>query len=150
MHRLYRPCFLQNFFSATKIDKLNNNSQEKNNNYKTVDTVNQLVSRAVQAGGATRNRGEFTRSRQLMSRLCASNPQFTASVLEDYIRPVFREGDVVLDIECGSNAALMYLSRLCQGSKGPCIWFQGSWLTPNEFQYISGRETAKVSISNTN
>ena len=147
MHRLYRPCFLKNFFSATKIDKLNNNSQEKNNNYKTVDTVNQLVSRAVQAGGA---RGEFTRSRQLMSRLCASNPQFTASVLEDYIRPVFREGDVVLDIECGSNAALMYLSRLCQGSKGPCIWFQGSWLTPNEFQYISGRETAKVSISNTN
>ena len=37
-----------------------------------------------------------------------------------------------------------YLSKLCQGSKGPCISFQGSWLTPNEFQYISGRETAKV------
>ena len=38
---------------------------------------------------------------------------------------------------------MMYLSRLCQGSKGPCIWFQESWITPNEFQYISGRETAK-------
>ena len=37
----------------------------------------------------------------------------------------------------------MYLSRLCQGSKGPCIWFQEAWITPNEFQYISGRETAK-------
>lgn len=54
-----------------------------------------------------------------------------------------RDGDVVLEIECGSNTALMYLSRLCQGSKGPCIWFQDSWITPNEFQYISGRETAK-------
>lgn len=40
--------------------------------------------------------------------------------------------------------SLRYLSKLCQGSKGPCIWFEGSWLTPNEFQYISGRETAKV------
>ena len=77
-----------------------------------------------------------------------------------------------------------YLSRLCQGSKGPCVWYQviqksqkkapcesfeshefllamtflevlvqpqfkiflsqDSWLTPNEFQFISGRETAKV------
>ena len=42
-----------------------------------------------------------------MSRLCAANPQFTASVLEDYIRPIFREGDVVLEIECGTNSALM-------------------------------------------
>ena len=42
-----------------------------------------------------------------MARLCAANPQFTASVLEDYIRPVFRDGDVVLEIECGTNAATM-------------------------------------------
>ena len=44
------------------------------------------------------------------------------------------------------NLSLTFFSlllRLCQGSKGPCIWFQGTWLTPNEFQYISGRETAK-------
>ena len=86
------------------MDKLNNNNQEKNNNYKPVDCVSQLVTRVGEAGG---DRLEFSRSRQLMSRLCAANPQFTASVLEDYIRPVFREGDVVLDIECGSNAALM-------------------------------------------
>ena len=64
----------------------------------------QLLGRAGEVGG---DRLEFSRSRQLMSRLCAANPQFTASVLEDYIRPVFREGDVVLDIECGTNAALM-------------------------------------------
>ena len=88
-----------------RMDKLNNNSQEKNNNHHPVDScVSQLVGRAGEAGP---DRLEFSRSRQLMSRLCSANPQFTASVLEDYIRPVFREGDVVLDIECGSNAALM-------------------------------------------
>ena len=45
---------------------------------------------------------------------------------------------------CNARWFRRYLSRLCQGSKGPCVWFQGAWLTPNEFQYISGRETAKV------
>ena len=48
-----------------------------------------------------------------------------------------------LEIQCGENAALLYVSKLCQGSKGPCILFQNDWLTPNELQYISGRETAK-------
>ena len=84
-----------------------------------------------------------SRGHDLMRRLCSINPAFASSVLEDYIRPIVREEDVILEIECGTNAALLYLSRLCQGSKGPCIWFQEAWLTPNEFQYISGRETAK-------
>ena len=60
-----------------------------------------------------------------------------------------RDDDVVLEIECGTNNALMYLSRLCQGSKGPCIWFQEAWITPNEFQYISGyirRNSLKISL----
>ena len=48
-----------------------------------------------------------------------------------------------LQIQCGENTALLYVSKLCQGSKGPCILFQNEWLTPNELQYISGRETAK-------
>lgn len=83
------------------------------------------------------------RGHELMRRLCTMNPAFAQSIIEDYIRPTVRDDDVVLEIECGSNNALMYLSRLCQGSKGPCIWFQEAWITPNEFQYISGRETAK-------
>lgn len=48
-----------------------------------------------------------------------------------------------LEIQCGENSALLYVSKLCQGSKGPCILFNTEWLTPNELQYISGRETAK-------
>lgn len=52
-------------------------------------------------------------------------------------------GETCLDIECGSNKAVLYLSKMCLGSKGSCILFKGSWLTPNEFQFVSGRENAK-------
>lgn len=52
-------------------------------------------------------------------------------------------GEPCLDIECGSNKALLYLSKMCLGSKGACVLFKGSWLTPNEFQFVSGRENAK-------
>lgn len=69
--------------------------------------------------------------------------QIDWSSCEELVKPVYRDGDLCFDIECGDNRAVMYLSKLCQGSKGPCILFEGSWLTPNEFQYVSGRETAK-------
>jgi len=36
-------------------------------------------------------------------------------IQEDYIRPQIRDGDVVLEIECGNNIAMLYLSKLCQG-----------------------------------
>lgn len=62
---------------------------------------------------------------------------------EEFVKPIFKDGEILLEVECGQNKAAMYLSKLCQGSKGPCISFQGSWLTPNEFQFVSGRETAK-------
>jgi hypothetical protein len=74
------------------------------------------------------------------------NPSFLRSSNESYIQPIYDSSvqQVILPVECGQNQALMYLSRLCQGSKGPCILFKTYyWLTPNEFQYISGRETAK-------
>ncbi|XP_050395010.1 uncharacterized protein LOC126812590 [Patella vulgata] len=71
-------------------------------------------------------------------------PQPTmAEDAEEYIKPIIKDGEVILEVECGQNKALLYLSKLCQGSKGPCIYFQGSWLAPNEFQFVSGRETAK-------
>ncbi|XP_071839986.1 uncharacterized protein [Apostichopus japonicus] len=48
-----------------------------------------------------------------------------------------------LEVECGPNKAYLFIDNLCQGSKGKCIDFKGHLLTPNEFQSISGRETAK-------
>ncbi|XP_076315859.1 uncharacterized protein LOC143228493 [Tachypleus tridentatus] len=65
------------------------------------------------------------------------------AVYGEYLKPLYQDGDVVLEVECGGNNGLLYLSKLCQGSKGPCIFFRDIWLTPNEFQYVSGRETAK-------
>ena len=76
----------------------------------------------------------------------------------DYLKPVLTSAnaglsvpggppppgpELALNVECGPNKAWFYVGRLCQGSKGPCVLFNGAWLTPNEFQYVSGRETAK-------
>lgn len=65
--------------------------------------------------------------------------------LMKYIDPLLSADgkDVVLEVECGSNKGHLYLSRLCRGSKGSCILFQNCWLTPNQFQSVSGREAAK-------
>jgi len=56
-------------------------------------------------------------------------------------------GDEYLEVTCGDNNALLYIARLCQGSKGKSILYElggkQSWMHPNEFQAISGRETAK-------
>ncbi|XP_044852597.1 sterile alpha motif domain-containing protein 11 isoform X3 [Mauremys mutica] len=58
-------------------------------------------------------------------------------------QPFFDNGEPCIEVECGENKALLYISKLCQGSKGPSIRYRGEWLTPNEFQFVSGRETAK-------
>ncbi|KAL5019221.1 hypothetical protein ScPMuIL_004943 [Solemya velum] len=62
---------------------------------------------------------------------------------EENFQPTMENGEALLEVECGTNKAKMYLSKLAEGSKGPCVFFHGSWLTPNEFQYVSGRATAK-------
>ncbi|XP_037736891.1 sterile alpha motif domain-containing protein 11 isoform X7 [Chelonia mydas] len=58
-------------------------------------------------------------------------------------QPFFDSGEPCIEVECGENKALLYINKLCQGSKGPSIRYRGEWLTPNEFQFVSGRETAK-------
>ncbi|CAH2320061.1 sterile alpha motif domain-containing 11 isoform X1 [Pelobates cultripes] len=58
-------------------------------------------------------------------------------------QPLFDQGEPCIEVECGENKALLYIQKLCQGSKGPSIRYRGDWLTPNEFQFVSGRETAK-------
>lgn len=53
------------------------------------------------------------------------------------------DGELRLEVTCGQNQAVLYTGRLQLGSKGTCVFFENAWLTPNEFQYVSGRETAK-------
>ncbi|KAK2153277.1 hypothetical protein LSH36_302g05030 [Paralvinella palmiformis] len=49
----------------------------------------------------------------------------------------------VIDVTCGDNEAILFMKGLSTGSKGACVLFEQNWLTPNEFQYVSGRESAK-------
>ena len=62
---------------------------------------------------------------------------------EVLIFPIEEDGETCIDVQCGPNEAYMYLAKLCGGSRGACIKFTDKWLTPNEFQLVSGRETAK-------
>lgn len=67
---------------------------------------------------------------------------FSAAAAADF-QPLLDNGEPCIEVECGANRALLYVRKLCQGSKGPSIRHRGEWLTPNEFQFVSGRETAK-------
>ena len=51
--------------------------------------------------------------------------------------------EVILEVTCGPNKALFYLHRLKMGSKGTSVLFDNNWFTPNGFQFVSGRGTAK-------
>ena len=49
-------------------------------------------------------------------------------------------------ITCGCNTAVMYLGARTTGkerSRDRRVLFDGAWLTPNEFQTVSGRGAAK-------
>jgi len=59
------------------------------------------------------------------------------------VESIIDDGELRLEVTCGQNQALLYTGRLQLGSKGTCVLFENAWLTPNEFQYVSGRETAK-------
>ncbi|RXM28228.1 Sterile alpha motif domain-containing protein 7 [Acipenser ruthenus] len=56
---------------------------------------------------------------------------------------LYDSGEPCVRVECGENHAFLYLTRLCQGSRGLSIQYKGMWLTPNEFQSTCGRENAK-------
>ncbi|XP_048205968.1 sterile alpha motif domain-containing protein 11 [Perognathus longimembris pacificus] len=69
--------------------------------------------------------------------------RFAAAAAAPDFQPLLDNGEPCIEVECGANRALLYVRKLCQGSKGPSIRHRGEWLTPNEFQFVSGRETAK-------
>jgi hypothetical protein len=87
----------------------------------------------------------YTDSHEPSSSRIPSSVERKQENLLKYIHPIISADrkDIVLEVECGCNKGLLYLSRLCQGSRGACILFQRTWLTPNQFQAVSGRETAK-------
>ena len=52
--------------------------------------------------------------------------------------------EFILSVQCGTNTAKLYLSKLRQGSRAACVMFEDKWLSPNQFQCVSGRRTTKV------
>lgn len=50
---------------------------------------------------------------------------------------------VTLEVSCGDNEAQLRLNDLRGGSRRSCVLHNGAWLTPNEFQTVSGRGNAK-------
>lgn len=48
-----------------------------------------------------------------------------------------------LSISCASNNARFYRNRFSRGSVGKCVLFRTRWMTPNEFQAVSGRQSSK-------
>lgn len=46
-------------------------------------------------------------------------------------------------VTCAENEAKFYKHRFARGSIGKCVWFRERWITPNEFQAISGRQSSK-------
>ncbi|CAB3374819.1 Hypothetical predicted protein [Cloeon dipterum] len=54
-----------------------------------------------------------------------------------------RMDDVFMHVECGVLEGWLVLPLMCRGSSGHCIFHDGRWLTPNEFQSLSGRNGAK-------
>ena len=65
-----------------------------------------------------------------------SSEQSTGSLSED-------ASGVYYVVTCGPNEANFYLNRFARGSVGKCVYFRGEWLTPNEFQSVSGRQSSK-------
>ncbi len=49
-------------------------------------------------------------------------------VTEDFQPIRDRDGNHVLEVDCGSNSGLLYINKLCQGSKGQSIYFNVSTL----------------------
>ena len=48
-----------------------------------------------------------------------------------------------LTVTCNEEEGIFHPSLLCRGSRGKCIHYQGEWLTPNQFEYHTGRAQSK-------
>ena len=80
------------YSSAASMDRMNNNTKPPVTSLPSPLTPlpSPLTCLPSPRASPSSCQADLVRSRDLMAALCAANPQFTASVLEDYIRPVFR------------------------------------------------------------
>lgn len=48
-----------------------------------------------------------------------------------------------IKVYCNEESGVLHPDMLCRGSRGRCILYHGEWLTPNQFEYHTGRERSK-------
>ncbi|GFR93484.1 sterile alpha motif domain-containing 11 [Elysia marginata] len=127
--------------NSSNSNSSSNSSPASNNNAKpSINNGTNNSTTSSKSGNSSKNTSSSSSSSSSSQQGTTGSSTDTP---DDLVKPVFKDGELVLEVECGQNKGILYLSKLCQGSKGPCISFQTSWLTPNEFQFVSGRETAK-------
>ena len=75
----------------------------------------------------------------------SSGEESSTSSSGDSTSPLWKEDEVGehLVVTCADNEAKFYRDRFARGSIGKCVWFKGRWITPNEFQAVSGRQSSK-------
>ena len=46
-------------------------------------------------------------------------------------------------VQCNEEDGTFHPDKLCRGARGKCIYYQSQWLTPNQFEYHTGRAQSK-------
>eukprot|EP00116_Pleurobrachia_bachei_P007764 sb/3468026/ len=48
-----------------------------------------------------------------------------------------------ITVSCNGEEGVLYPKQLCRGSRGRCIYYGGSWMTPNQFEFHCGKTRAR-------
>ena len=93
--------------------------------------------------GGDESSSESSESSSESSSSSTSEETGTSSVSRDSRLFMDDQFGEYLSVNCANNEAKFYLNRFSRGSRGRCVLFNDKWLTPNEFQAISGRQSSK-------
>ena len=103
-----------------------------------------VAEKSIQIKQIVKSRLKPGRKKKIARRYYSATKENTINKASEVkVTLTMKENESCIEVECGSNVAWLYLSKLHTGSKGSCIYFKDSWLTPNEFQNVSGRQVAK-------
>ena len=102
-------------------------------------------SEAETSDSGSSNSSSSTTGSSMSSEVAARSPKGVGRAGVDGAAGLMQTDDYghFFDVSCAGNAARFYLNRFARGSIGRCILFKAKWITPNEFQAISGRQSSK-------
>jgi hypothetical protein len=114
---------------------------DRENNNKTISKDTELIRPKEDDYSSSDSSSDSSSSGSSSSSSSSSSTSGEGALEND----VFDEDDFgsFLPVKCAENEAKFYLKRFARGSVGKCILFKGRWITPNEFQAVSGRKSSK-------